>query len=78
MNIPDLMLAASLGFLVFVVSVVVLATDQLERQRLKREAMVRRVIGNDDTRPMWRGLAPVPWKRATWKDGGKPLMWRAR
>jgi hypothetical protein len=49
MNIPDLLLAASLGLLVFVVSVICLAEDHLERRRLRREAIMRRVIGGSSS-----------------------------
>jgi hypothetical protein len=65
-NLPDFLLAASLGLMVFVVSVICLANDHLERKRLHREATMRRVTG-EDTRPLQYLPAPaLPWNHTAW------------
>jgi hypothetical protein len=77
MNIPDLLLAASLFLLVFVATAIFLLTEQLERDRLHREALIRRIKG-EDTRPDMPKLmpfeqAPLPWNHTAWAhlDGEK-------
>ncbi len=75
MNILDLLLAASLGLVVFLASVLVLVEDQRERARLRKEAAIRRIKG-EDTRPLQFLPAPtLPWKHEAWKS---PMVWPHR